>query len=94
MRFSELFNNRIGFFSIRIKEWELKDKYLLSEIFSLLVVVRCECFEFDNKYEYYAYSDYFDEVKEGERIPSYEIVAKAEVANGEPVYSIKFERVK
>lgn len=94
MRLREIFDNRIGRFSLKVEAWHEKDKWLLKEIFSLMVVVRCECLEYDNKYEYYAYSDLFDKTKEGDTIPSYEILAKEDVVDGVPVYSVKTERIK
>lgn len=94
MNIGELFGNRIGKFYIDSyiidPEWIL----MLKEVFSKTFIVRCECLEYNHKYEYYAYSELFDEARIGEKIPEYKLLINKTVVDASIIYEVKFEKVK
>ena len=92
MNIRELFDNKIGRFSIDSNFVSLEDKEILREIFSKVIVVRCECLDYDHRYEYYAFSDCFDKRNVGEVIPEYQVIIKKEIVNESSVYDVKFEK--
>ena len=54
-------------------EYVNEHPYLVMDILSKCIVVRCEHIYTENMLDYWAYSWLFDEVPQGEMIPGYEI---------------------
>lgn len=48
----------------------------LMAVFKHVVIVRCELFHAGDYFEYVAYSNHFDEIPAGFRIPLYDVVAR------------------
>ena len=94
MDIRNLFNSRVGKFYLDNFSYEPPQKEMLKAIFSEVVVIRCECLEYDHRYEYYAYSDCFDRIEVGDRIPEYNMKIFMKLVKDKVIYDVKFERKK
>lgn len=65
-------NQRKGRFSIKRKH-VINHEWFVTRIMGLCSIVRAECLIMHDVVEYEAISNLFDEVKEGEIIPTYQI---------------------
>ena len=66
-------NRRIGKFSMCYIDIGCGNTRDLQRIMSKMIILRAEMLAYNNTIEYYANSDMFEEVKEGEMIPEYRI---------------------
>lgn len=93
----KVYGSRIGRFRIDERVISLTEKEIIKQILVNVFITRCEYFWHGGYFEYYAFSDLFDEAKEGEPVPQYQITIKeedCELDNKTPKYSVKFERIK
>jgi len=61
---------------------------IMREIMQRVVIVRAETLHMNDTIEYYAYSDHFDELEQGEVIPEYEVI----IHSTEEGRTIEFKR--
>lgn len=74
MTLSEMFDNRIGRFSISLIALQSISKQDIAKLFTGLMIISCKYFETEHRYEYCAYSDLFDK-DDHSTIPEYRILA-------------------